>query len=108
MDEHHFGPFQAGFTGRLCSGICNHELEYVKKCISSFPEKCYRFIKSQQYSEIDNQLIADDEVVKVLLEIYKKLKEYEDEESMNEIMDLFDEYIYRGNRMIMDALGKIG
>lgn len=83
------------------------QLEYVKKCIPSYPEKCYKFIKNQRYTELADQWIADDEVVEVLLEIYKKLKENEDEESMNEIIDLFDEYIYRGNSMITDALGKM-
>lgn len=46
-------------------------------------------------------------MVKVLLEIYKKLKEADDIESMNEIMDLFDEYIYQGNRMMLDVIDKI-
>ena len=43
----------------------------------------------------------------MLLKIYGKLKEDEDEESLNEIMALFDEYIYRGNRVIYSAIGKL-
>lgn len=27
--------------------------------------------------------------------------------SINEIMDLFDDYIYRGNSVVMDAVGKM-
>lgn len=83
------------------------QLDLVKKCISEYPEKCYKFIKRQKYSEIDDQWIAAEDVVKILLEIYKKLKEADDIESMNEIMDLFDEYIYQGNRMMLDVIDKI-
>jgi len=94
------------WTGKKYREIHN-QLEYVKKCISKYPKECYKFISDQKYSEIDGQWIADDDVVRVLLQIYNKLKEDEDEEAMNEIMDLFDEYIYRGNRMIMDAVEKM-
>lgn len=83
------------------------QLEYVKKCISRYPEECYDFIVVQKYSEIEEQWIADDDVVRVLLQIYGKLKEEENESCMNGIMDLFDEYIYRGNRMIMGAIDNI-
>lgn len=83
------------------------QLEYVKKCISRYPEECYDFIVGQKYSEIEEQWIADDDVVRVLLQIYGKLKEEENEVCMNGIMDLFDEYIYRGNRMIMGAIDNI-
>ena len=82
------------------------QLEYVKKCISRYPEDCYYFIAGQKFTEIEDQWIADDDVVRVLLQIYGKLKEEENEVCMNGIMDLFDEYIYRGNRMMMDALKK--
>lgn len=93
-------------TGKKYREIHN-QLEYVKKCVSKYPKECYKFISDQKYSKIDGQWIADDDVVRVLLQIYNKLKEDEDEASMNEIMDLFDEYIYRGNRMIMDAVGRM-
>lgn len=83
------------------------QLEYVKKCISRYPEKCYEFISEQKYYEINEQWIADDDVVRVLLQIYSKLKEDENEDCMNGIMDLFDEYIFRGNRMMMDAISKM-
>lgn len=46
-------------------------------------------------------------MVRVLLQIYNKLSENGDDESMNEIMDLFDDYIYRGNSVVMDAVGKM-
>lgn len=83
------------------------QLEYVTKCIASYPVECYKFVQDQDYASIEDQWIADEEVVKVLLKIYGKLKEDEDEESLNEIMALFDEYIYRGNRVIYSAIGKL-
>jgi len=85
----------------------HEQLDYIMKCVSEFPKKCYEFIKSQNYSVIDSQWSVDNDVVKVLLEIYKKLKEDDARESMNEIMDLFDEYIYKGNRMVLDAVEKM-
>lgn len=83
------------------------QLEYVKKCISRYPEKCYEFISDQRFSEIDELWFADDDVVNVLLLIYKKLKEDENESSMNGIMDLFDEFIFRGNSRMYDAIDKM-
>jgi hypothetical protein len=83
------------------------QIEYIRKCVSKYPRECYKFISEHRRSDIEVQPIADDEVVRVLLQIYKKLKEDEDEESMNEIMDLFDDYIYNENRMIMDAVEKM-
>ena len=83
------------------------QLEYVTKCIASYPVECYKFVQEQDYTSIEEQWIADEEVVKVLLKIYGKLKEDEDEESLNEIMALFDEYICRGNRVIYSAIGKL-
>ena len=83
------------------------QLEYVTKCISSYPVECYKFIQEQVLSGIDNEQFSDEEVVKVLLKIYGRLKEDEDEESLNEIIDMFDEYIFRGNRVIYSALDKL-
>ena len=47
--------------------------------------------------------MVDDEIVEILLEIYKKLSQDENEDAMNEILDLFDEYIYRDNRVLKNA-----
>ena len=81
------------------------QLEYVTKCISSYPVECYKFVKEQDYANIEDQWIADEEVVKVLLKIYGKVKDNDDEASLNEIMDMFDEYFFRGNRAIYAAVG---
>ena len=80
------------------------QLEYVKKCISSNPVLCYKFISSQKYSDIKDIGTVDDKVVKVLLEIYKKLSMDDDAAAMNEVLDLLDEYIYRDNKVIKDAV----
>ena len=80
------------------------ELGYVKKCISTIPVFCYRFISSQRYFDIEDASLVDDEVVNVLLEIYKKLSSHEDTDAMNEVLDLFDEYIYRDNRVMKAAV----
>lgn len=81
-----------------------NQLEYVKKCIPVYPVQSYKFISSQRYSDIDGVNMVDDEIVEILLEIYKKLSQDENEDAMNEILDLFDEYIYRDNRVLKNAV----
>lgn len=83
------------------------ELDYVKKCISTNPVLCYRFISSQRYFDIEDASLVDDEIVNVLLEIYKKLSLHEDPDAMNEVLDLFDEYIYRDNRVMKAAVSRL-
>lgn len=80
------------------------ELSYVKKCISTNPILCYKFISSQRYFETEDASLSDDEIVEVLLEIYKKLRQEEDADAMNEMLDLFDEYVYRDNRVMKAAV----
>ena len=82
----------------------HYQLEYIKKCISTYPVQSYKFISSQKYSDIDGVCLVDDEVVKILLEIYKKLSQNENSDAMNELLDLFDEYIYRDNRVLKNAV----
>lgn len=81
-----------------------NQLKYVKKCISTYPIQCYRFISSQKYFDIEDARLVNDEVVKILLEIYRKLSLDEDTDAMNEVLDLFDEYIYRDNRVMNEAV----
>ena len=40
-----------------------------------------------------------------LLEIYKKLSLHEDTDAMNEVLDLFDEYIYPGQSELSEGYG---
>lgn len=83
------------------------ELGYVKKCISTNPILCYKFISSQRYFETEDASLLDDEIVEVLLEIYKKLRQEEDADAMNEMLDLFDEYVYRDNRVMKAAVARL-
>ena len=63
----------------------------MKKCISTNPILCYKFISSQRYFETEDASLLDDEIVEVLLEVYKKLRQEEDADAMNEMLDLYDE-----------------
>lgn len=79
-------------------------LDYVNNCISTYPILCYRFISSLKYSDIEYVRIIDNDIVKILLEIYKRLSQDEDIEAMDELLDLFDEYLYRDNKIIKNAV----
>lgn len=79
------------------------QLGYIKRCISNYPTDCYRFISSQNYLNSETSYF-NNEIVFILLEIYKKLKLDEDEDAMNEVLDLIDEYIYQDNTVINNAL----
>lgn len=84
-----------------------YQLEYVKRCITIYPVLCYHFISSQINPDAGDAFRVDDEVVMILLEIYKKLRFDEDTQSMNELLDLFDEYIYQDNRVMKSALSQL-
>ena len=64
----------------------------------------HKFISSQRYFETEDASLLDDEIVEVLLEVYKKLRQEEDADAMNEMLDLFDEYVYRDNRVMKAAV----
>lgn len=80
------------------------QLEYISKCVDSRPAKCLEFILSQKFIELEESMFVDEHVVKVLLMIYKKLKAKEEDELLDKIMDLFDEYLFRGNRILATAV----
>ena len=82
------------------------QLEYVTKCIAANPVECYKFMQDQDYTSIKDPWIIETEVVKVLLKIYGKLREDEDDDSLNEIMDMLDELILTGNRDVFSVLEK--
>ncbi len=83
------------------------QLQYITKCIDRYPTECYKFMQEQEYASIDNQWITDEDAVKVLLKIYGKFKDDDNEDALNEIMDMFDEYIFRGNRVLDTALSML-
>ena len=99
------------------------------------PVGCYNFIKEQDYlmKELDAKIdkidsssantntnshkaisgekgdtgVSRDEIG-AMADVAEETGELdEDENEMNELMDLFDDYIYRGNRVLSDALSKM-
>ena len=80
------------------------QLDYIKQCIEKYPIECYKYIKHQNFGELEDGWIYDEEITDILLLIYKKLKIDEDDYALNELMDIFDDYIFRGNRKINNAL----
>ena len=80
------------------------QLDYIKQCIEKYPIECYKYIKHQNFGELEDGWIYDEEITDILLLIYKKLKIDEDDDALNELMDIFDDYIFRGNRKINNAL----
>ena len=52
-------------------------------------------------------MFIDEDVVKILLMIYKKLKAVEEDELLEKAMDLFDEYVFRGNRVLASAVDSL-
>ena len=79
-------------------------LEYVFRCCGVFPVECYNFICQQHIIERTDSWDYQDDLVKVLLAIYKKLKLVDDREMLDKLMDLFDVLILQGNRTVLSAL----
>ena len=48
-----------------------------------------------------------EKIVKLLLGIYKQMKEEENLDAMNKMMDFFDEYVIANSYIINDAIEKI-
>lgn len=82
----------------------SYELKYISKCIVDYPVDCYKFILSQDYTTIEYRYTIDEEVVNVLFSIYKRLNEDSDIDSMNSLMDMFEELIYSSNIAITEKL----
>ena len=79
-------------------------LEYVLRCCSAYPVECYRFVLQHKIIEQKEPWRYENELVKVLLAIYKKLKYIDDREMLDKLMDLFDELILMGNSTMSSAL----
>ncbi len=82
----------------------HEELEYVLRCCGEYPVECYNYIKQQGILEYKDIWRLEDDLVKVLLAIYKKLKFDDDREMLEKLMDMFDKLILRGNSSVMTAL----
>lgn len=80
------------------------ELEYVLLCCGEYPVECYDYIKRQGIIDYKAMWRIEDDLAKVLLAIYKKLKFDDDREMLDKLMDMFDVLILRGNGTVMTAL----
>lgn len=71
------------------------------------PLDCYMYIKAHDFLHA-NDFYLREKIVKLLLGIYKQMKEEENLDAMNKIMDLFDEYVIANSYIINDAIEKLG
>lgn len=82
----------------------HEELEYVLRCCGAYPMECYNYINRQKMVEYKDIWKLEDDLVKVLLAIYKKLEYNDDRPMLEKLMDMFDVLILRGNSTVMSAL----
>ncbi len=82
-----------------------HEvLEYMLRCCGLFPIESYNYINQQEILMCRDVWRLEDDLVKVLLAIYKKMKLDDDRDMLEKLMDMFDVLILRGNSTVMSAL----
>lgn len=83
------------------------QIKYLEKCANMLPLDCYMYIKAHDFLHA-NDFYLREKIVKLLLGIYKQMKEEENLDAMNKIMDLFDEYVIANSYIINDAIEKLG
>ncbi|WP_238309026.1 ATP-binding protein [Prevotella veroralis] len=83
------------------------QIKYLEKCASKLPLNCYQYIKAHDFLHSDDYYVKE-KIVKLLLGIYKQIKEEENLDAMNKMMDLFDEYVIANSYIINDAIEKLG
>lgn len=83
------------------------QIKYLEKCTSTLPLDSYMYIKAHNFLHADDFYLRE-KIVKLLLGIYKQMKEEENLDAMNKIMDLFDEYVIANSYIINDAIAKLG
>ena len=83
------------------------QIKYLEKCASKLPLNCYQYIKAHDFLHSDDYYVKE-KIVKLLLGIYKQMKEEENLDAMNKMMDLFDEYVIANSYIINDAIEKLG
>ena len=80
------------------------ELKYIKKCIIIYPRECLDFLQSQDYRENEFPHFVDEEISEIQLMIYKRLNEEQDIDSMNHLLDFFEEQLYLGANNIINNI----
>lgn len=83
------------------------QIKYLEKCASMLPLDCYMYIKANDFLHSDDFYLRE-EIVKLLLGIDKQMKEEENLDAMNKMMNLFDEYVIANSYIINDAIEKLG
>ena len=83
------------------------QIKYLEKCASMLPLDCYLYIKAHDFLHSDDFYLRE-KIVKLLLGIYKQMKEEENLDAMNKMMNLFDEYVIANFYIINDAIEKLG
>ena len=83
------------------------QIKYLEKCANMLPLDCYMYIKAHDFLHSDDFYLRE-EIVKLLLSIYKQMKEEENLDAMNKMMNLFDEYVIANSYIINDAIEKLG
>ncbi len=63
------------------------------------------YIKAHDFLHSDNFYLRE-KIVKLLLGIYKQMKKEENLDAMNNMMDLFDEYVILHSFTVNDAIEK--
>ena len=80
------------------------ELKYIKKCIIDYPKECLLFILAQEFENKDDSHLVNEAITEVLLMIYKRLNEEKDIDSLNLLMDRFEELLYSGHNSILNRV----
>jgi hypothetical protein len=82
----------------------HEELEYLLRCCGKYPVECYNYIAQHEILGYKHVWRLEEDLVRVLLAIYKKLKYDDDREILEKLMDMFDVLILRANSTVMTAL----
>ncbi len=80
------------------------ELKYIQKCVIRYPRECLDYIQSRNYENCEYPHFVDEEITEILLMIYKRLNEASDTDTMNSLMNTFEELLYSGNCTIVNKI----
>lgn len=80
------------------------ELKYIKKCIIEYPQECLEFLQTQKYEDMELPHLIDEEIHELLLMIYKRLNEDHDIDTMNLLMNTFEELICNCNSAVLNKI----
>ena len=83
-------------------------IDYLKKSATTYPEKCFNYLNRIIAMDKFNYSYERKDMFELLLSIYKYLKDEDDFETMEKIMNTFDSMMLVGNQSeIREILNKI-